>query len=74
MLEKCEVSSAAANAQRFADYSKRCGGVILPPPVCESHVILTELRRLAYLPLRYHGSIPSGRIMRPIDDYKRPPR
>jgi len=46
MLEKCEVSSAAA--ERAAVRRLLEGGVtgvILPPPVCESHVILTELRK-----------------------------
>ena len=45
LLEKCEVSSAAAEraaVQRLADGG--VAGVILPPPICDSHVILAELR------------------------------
>jgi LacI family transcriptional regulator len=46
LLEKCEVSSAAAEraaVRRLIDGS--VAGVILPPPVCESHVILSELKK-----------------------------
>jgi LacI family transcriptional regulator len=48
MLEKCEVSSAAgerAAVRRLIEGG--VAGVILPPPVCESHVILTELKKAA---------------------------
>jgi LacI family transcriptional regulator len=46
MLEKCEASSAAgerAAVRRLIEGG--VAGVILPPPVCESHVILTELKK-----------------------------
>jgi LacI family transcriptional regulator len=46
MLEKCEVSSAAgerAAVRRLIEGG--VAGVILPPPICESHVILTELKK-----------------------------
>jgi LacI family transcriptional regulator len=46
MLEKCEVSSAAgerAAVRRLIEGGVT--GVILPPPVCESHVILAELKK-----------------------------
>jgi LacI family transcriptional regulator len=46
LLEKCEVSSPSAEraaVRRLIDGS--VAGVILPPPVCESHVILTELKK-----------------------------
>jgi LacI family transcriptional regulator len=46
MLEKCEVSSAAAEraaVRRLIEGG--VAGVILPPPVCESHVILAELKK-----------------------------
>ncbi len=48
LLEKCEVSSPSAEraaVRRLIDGS--IAGVILPPPVCESHVILTELKKAA---------------------------
>ena len=47
LLEKCEVSSAAAEraAARRLIEDGSVAGVILPPPVCESHVILTELKK-----------------------------
>lgn len=48
VLEKCEVSSAAgerAAVRRLIEGG--VAGVILPPPVCESHVILTELKKAA---------------------------
>jgi LacI family transcriptional regulator len=48
LLEKCEVSSPSAEraaVRRLIDGS--VAGVILPPPVCESHVILTELKKAA---------------------------
>src|SRR6201996_4653776 len=46
MLEKCEAASAAgerAAVRRLIEGG--VSGVILPPPVCESHVILTELKK-----------------------------
>jgi LacI family transcriptional regulator len=46
LLEKCEVSSAAAEraaVRRLIEGS--VAGVILPPPVCESHVVLGELKK-----------------------------
>jgi LacI family transcriptional regulator len=46
LLEKCEVSSAAAEraaVRRLIEGS--VAGVVLPPPVCESHVILGELKK-----------------------------
>jgi LacI family transcriptional regulator len=46
MLEKCEVTSPAgerAAVRRLVEGG--VSGVILPPPVCESHVILTELKK-----------------------------
>jgi LacI family transcriptional regulator len=46
LLEKCEVSSASAEraaVRRLIDGS--VAGVVLPPPVCESHVILGELKK-----------------------------
>ena len=46
MLEKCEAASATgerAAVRRLLDGG--VSGVILPPPVCESHVILTELKK-----------------------------
>ena len=46
LLEKCEVSSPSAEraaVRRLIDGS--VAGVILPPPVCESHVILSELKK-----------------------------
>lgn len=46
LLEKCEVNSAAgerAAVRRLIEGG--VAGVILPPPVCESHVILTELKK-----------------------------
>jgi LacI family transcriptional regulator len=60
------------SARPFAASSKvACPGVILPPPVCESHVILTELKK---------GGIPTVAVatgrFRPdascvrIDDFK----
>jgi LacI family transcriptional regulator len=48
LLEKCEVSSPSAEraaVRRLIDGS--VAGVILPPPVCESHVILAELKKAA---------------------------
>jgi LacI family transcriptional regulator len=47
LLEKCEVSSAAAEraAARRLIEDGSVAGVILPPPVCESHVILSELKK-----------------------------
>lgn len=48
MLEKCEVSSATAEreaARRLIEGG--VAGVILPPPVCESQVILAELEKVA---------------------------
>jgi LacI family transcriptional regulator len=46
MLEKCEVSSATAEraaVRRLLEGG--VAGVILPPPVCESQVILAELQK-----------------------------
>jgi len=46
ILEKCEVRSPSAEraaVRRLIDGS--VAGVILPPPICESHVILTELKK-----------------------------
>ena len=46
LLEKCEVTSAAgerAAVRRLIEGG--VAGVILPPPVCESHAILTELKK-----------------------------
>lgn len=47
LLEKCEVSSAAAEraAVRRLIEDGSVAGVVLPPPVCESHVILSELKK-----------------------------
>jgi len=72
MLEKCEVSSAAgerAAGRRLLEGG--VAGVILPPPVCESHVILTELRK-AGIPT---VAVATGRFRADascvrIDDYK----
>ncbi|MFL6605342.1 MAG: LacI family DNA-binding transcriptional regulator [Steroidobacteraceae bacterium] len=46
MLEKCEINSATAEraaVRRLLEGG--VAGVILPPPVCESQVILTELKK-----------------------------
>jgi LacI family transcriptional regulator len=46
LLEKCEISSATAEraaVRRLIEGS--VAGVLLPPPVCESHVILGELKK-----------------------------
>ncbi len=46
MLEKCEVSSAAAERAAVRRLTEGgVAGVVLPPPVCESHVILSELKK-----------------------------
>ena len=48
VLEKCEVTSAAgerAAVRRLIEGG--VAGVILPPPVCESHVVLAELKKAA---------------------------
>jgi LacI family transcriptional regulator len=72
MLEKCEASSPAgerAAVRRLIEGG--VSGVILPPPVCESHVILTELKK-AGIPT---VAVATGRF-RPdascvrIDDFK----
>jgi LacI family transcriptional regulator len=46
MLEKFEISDAAAERAAVARLiDGGVSGVVLPPPVCESHVILTELKK-----------------------------
>jgi len=46
MLEKFELSDAAAERAAVSRLIEGgVSGVILPPPVCESHVILTELKK-----------------------------
>lgn len=49
MLEKCEATSAAERAAVRKLLASGAAGVILPPPLCESHEVLDELK-LAGLP------------------------
>lgn len=44
MLEKCEATSAAERSAVRKLVASGAAGVILPPPLCESHDVLDELR------------------------------
>lgn len=44
MLEKCEATSAAERAAVRKLVASGAAGVILPPPLCESHDVLDELK------------------------------
>jgi len=58
MLEKCEITSAAEHAAVRKLVASGAAGVILPPPLCESEGVLSELK-LAGLPT---VAVASGRF------------